>query len=86
MKSFQNIVKTLPDGSIITIPLAVLQGAGSGPALGIVAAVHGCEYCGMDQDAQDLHEDEEPCSCPPGYRPSGVPDDAEWDQLRQVWR
>jgi predicted deacylase len=38
----------MPDGKIITIPMGVVEGAQPGPALGVVAAVHGCEFCGVE--------------------------------------
>ena len=35
-----------PDGEAVTIPVAIVRGAGEGPSLWINGCVHGDEYCG----------------------------------------
>ena len=35
-----------PDGEAVTIPVAIVRGAGEGPVLWINGCVHGDEYCG----------------------------------------
>jgi predicted deacylase len=35
-----------PDGEVVTIPVAIVRGAGEGPVLWIHGCVHGDEYCG----------------------------------------
>ncbi len=35
-----------PDGEVITIPVAIVRGAGEGPVLWLHGCVHGDEYCG----------------------------------------
>ena len=47
-KNFEMYQRAVPDGKNISIPMAVIQGKNKGPNVGIVAAVHGCEFCGVE--------------------------------------
>jgi len=48
MKKFETIQRTMGNGQIVAIPSAIIEGAKPGPTLAIVAAVHGCEFCGVE--------------------------------------
>ena len=48
MKTFNILQRTTAAGQIVAIPTATITGSKSGPSLAIVAAVHGCEYCGVE--------------------------------------
>jgi len=61
MKTFQIIQRTTSSGQIVAIPTALIPGTNPGPTLAIVAAVHGCEYCGVEATVrlyQDLNPEE----------------------------
>ncbi len=61
MKDFEIVQKTNANGQIITVPKAVIKGEKPGPSLALVAAVHGCEFCGIEVTVRlyrDLRPDE----------------------------
>jgi predicted deacylase len=41
------LVETMPDGSRLEIPIIVVTGSKNGPALAVLAAVHGDEFEGV---------------------------------------
>jgi len=59
MKSFEIIQRTTATGEIMALPVATIEGSTKGPEMAIVAAVHGCEYCGIEA-AIRLYQDLDP--------------------------
>jgi len=47
-KKFQMITQSTSTGEQISFPLGKILGGHSGPVLGIIAGIHGGEYCGME--------------------------------------
>jgi predicted deacylase len=59
MKTFRFIQRTSPRGEIVSVPVAVVEGAQAGPSMALVAAVHGSEYTGIEA-AIRLYRDLDP--------------------------
>jgi predicted deacylase len=59
MKTFRFIERTSPEGEAVSIPHAVIEGSKPGPVMGVVAAVHGSEYTGIEA-AIRLYRDLDP--------------------------
>jgi len=51
-KKTHKIIESLPNGEQISFPLAVVRGNRDGPTLGIIAGIHGGEFCGVEAALQ----------------------------------
>ena len=51
-KQLQIVTGSMETGEQISFPFGRIQGSGPGPVLGIIAGIHGGEYCGIEAAIQ----------------------------------